>query len=90
MVGVNGYTISSGVLSRELNDANIIAVPLTIDESMTIGWLKHRQVNLSPLALEYLTYLKQHIRDYGFDVFSPNTVAGGAGAKYPTTTHNKP
>ncbi len=68
MLGVNGYTISSGVLSRQLNDDNIIAVPLAVDETMTIGWLKHRQTRLSPLAEEYLTYLKHHIADYGFEM----------------------
>lgn len=68
MVGVNGYTISSGVLSRKLNDDSITAVPLDIDEAMTIGWLKHRQTRLSTLAEEYLAYLKKHIEDYGFEL----------------------
>lgn len=66
MIGVNGYTISSGVLSRRLNDENIIAIPLNVAETMQIGWLKHRQSHLSPLAIEYLNYLKQHIVDFGF------------------------
>lgn len=70
MVGVNGYTISSGVLSRELNDENIISVPLLVDDTMTIGWLKHKQTKLSVLGNEYLDYLKQHISDYGFDMVS--------------------
>lgn len=68
MVGVNGYTISSGVLSRELNDENIIAIPLAVEESMTIGYLKHHQSQLSPLAKEYLAYLKRHISEYGFEM----------------------
>lgn len=66
MIGVNGYTISSGVLSRKLNDENIIAIPLNVEETMKIGWLKHRQSHLSSLALEYLSRLKQHIVDFGF------------------------
>ncbi|PIE47617.1 MAG: LysR family transcriptional regulator [Gammaproteobacteria bacterium] len=77
MLGIDGYTISSGVLSRELNDENIISVPLALakneQESMTIGWLKHKQVRLSALAEEYLTYLKQHIVDYGFSLHNPET-----------------
>jgi len=68
MIGLNGYTISSGVLSRELNDDKIIAIPLDVETDMTIGWLKHQQAVLSPLAKEYLVYLKKHIRDYGFNV----------------------
>ncbi|MDP8162856.1 LysR family transcriptional regulator [Pasteurella skyensis] len=70
MVGVDGYTISSGVLSRKLNDENIISIPLKVNETMTIGYLKHRQSHLSYLALEYLEYLKQHIRNYGFKIMS--------------------
>lgn len=70
MVGINGYTISSGVISRELNDENIIAIPLAIEESMIIGYLQHHQSQLSALAVEYLAYLKQHIRDYGFTVLT--------------------
>ncbi len=70
MVGVNGYTISTGVLSRKLNDNNIIAIPLAVDEKITIGWLKHKQMILSPLAMEYLEYLKHHIREYGFQIMT--------------------
>jgi len=68
MVGVNGYTISSGVLSMQINDDNIIVRPLAVEEEITIGWLKHKQMNLSPLAQEYLKYLKHHIEEFGFDI----------------------
>lgn len=71
MIGLDGYTISSGVLSRELNDENIIAIPLKVDTKMTIGWLKNRKTNLSPMGLEYLGYLRNHIREYGFKVQEP-------------------
>ncbi|MGY0399974.1 MAG: LysR family transcriptional regulator [Ostreibacterium sp.] len=68
MVGVNGYTISSGLLSRELNNKNIISIPLDIKNDISIGWLKHRQTHLSPLTQEYLSYLKRHIKDSGFTI----------------------
>lgn len=72
MIGLNGYTVSSGVISRELNDEKIIAIPLKVDSTMTIGWLKNQNSQLSPLAIEYLGYLKSHIEEYGFDV-SPHS-----------------
>lgn len=50
MVGLNGYTISSGIISSKLNDDKIVAIPLNVDDDITMGWLKHRQVELSPLA----------------------------------------
>ncbi|RKW18141.1 MAG: LysR family transcriptional regulator, partial [Catonella sp.] len=39
MVGLNGYTISSGIISSELNDDKIIAIPLEVDDMMTLGYL---------------------------------------------------
>ena len=70
MVGLNGYTISSGIISSKLNDDKIVAIPLNVDGDITMGWLKHRQVELSPLAERYLTMLKEHIRGYGFKIIS--------------------
>jgi DNA-binding transcriptional LysR family regulator len=68
LIGLDGYTISSGVLSRELNDENIVALPLEVDETMELGWIHPIQKPLSPMAEEYLHYLKEHIIDYGFTI----------------------
>ncbi|MGM0218130.1 LysR family transcriptional regulator [Enterococcus sp. AZ126] len=68
LIGLDGYTISSGVLSRELNDENIVALPLEVDETMEIGWIHPAQMSLSPMGNEYLRYLKDHIIDYGFTI----------------------
>ncbi|MFD1417179.1 LysR family transcriptional regulator [Companilactobacillus keshanensis] len=68
MVGLNGYTISSGIISSALNDDKIVAIPLDVDDSMTLGWLKPRQLKLSPIAETYLEMLKQHIKGYGFEI----------------------
>lgn len=70
MVGLNGYTISSGIISSKLNDDKIVTIPLNVDDDITMGWLKHRQVELSPLAERYLTMLKEHIKGYGFKIIS--------------------
>lgn len=66
MVGLQGYTISSGIISSELNDDKIIAIPLAVADEIQLGWLKHRQVVLQPLGERYLTLLKEHIQGYGF------------------------
>lgn len=70
LIGVDGYTISSGVLSRELNDKNIVALPLEVDETMEIGWIHPAQMPLSPMGEEYLRYLEEHIIDYGFSIIN--------------------
>lgn len=69
MVGLNGYTISSGIISSELNNEKIVAIPLDVDDSMTLGYLQHRKMELSDTAQRYLVMLKEHIRGYGFTVY---------------------
>ena len=68
MVGLNGYTFSSGIISSKLNDDKIIALPLKVEDTMTLGWLKHKNRELSPIAQDYLELLKAHIQEYGFDL----------------------
>ncbi|WP_265457903.1 LysR family transcriptional regulator [Enterococcus sp. HY326] len=68
MVGLDGYTISSGIISSELNDDKIVAIPLAVEDSLTLGWIKQKQLELSPIAQEYLQILQAHIRKYGFEV----------------------
>ena len=68
MVGLNGYTISSGIISSELNDDKIVAIPLAIEDELEIGYLKHHQMELSPVAHICLELLITHIRGYGFEV----------------------
>ncbi len=54
---------STGVLSKELNGENIISVPLKVDERITVGYITHKNVTLSPLANIYIQYLKETITD---------------------------
>ncbi|MBD3948599.1 LysR family transcriptional regulator [Tuanshanicoccus lijuaniae] len=68
MVGLNGYTISSGIISSALNDEKIVAIPLDVDESMILGYIKHKKMSLSPMGLQYIELLKQNISDYGFNL----------------------
>lgn len=69
MVGLNGYTISSGIISSELNDEKIVAIPLDVKEHMIIGYLQHKKIALSEIAQQYLQLLKQHIQHYGFTIY---------------------
>ena len=68
MVGLNGYTISSGIISSELNDDKIIAIPLEVDDMMTLGYLLPQQVEPSPITRQYLDLLRANIRGYGFEI----------------------
>ena len=61
LIGLNGYTISTGVISHELNSEDIVAVPLKVDEQITIGYITHKNVTNSQLANIYIQYLKDTI-----------------------------
>lgn len=61
VIGLNGYTVSSGVISRELNGENIIARPLEGEETMQIGAITQKNMPLSRYGAAYMEYLKRHI-----------------------------
>ncbi|RJE86936.1 LysR family transcriptional regulator [Paenibacillus sp. 1011MAR3C5] len=61
LIGLNGYTISTGVLSSDLNGNEIIPVPLDVNESINVGWISHKNVALSKLGTSYVEALKQAI-----------------------------
>ncbi len=62
LVGLNGYTICSGVISEELNGPHIIAKPLAIDDYMEIGYILPSGIPQSPLTQKYITFLKEASR----------------------------
>ncbi len=63
LIGLNGYTISTGVISYDINDDDIVAVPLKVDESITVGYIQHKNVANSPLATIYINFLKETIAE---------------------------
>lgn len=61
LVGLNGYTVCTGIISTELNGKNIIAKPLIIDEYMRVGTITRKGVNLTKLGENYIDFLRSHI-----------------------------
>ena len=68
LIGLNGYTICSGILNSNLNGDNIVSVPLKTDENMTIGYIINPKMNLSRFAKEYITELKRLISECGYEI----------------------
>lgn len=60
MVGLNGYTLCSGIICQELNGDDYTAVPLDTEEMMTIGYIKKKQMPLSKLGERYVQELKKY------------------------------
>ena len=54
MVGLNGYTLCSGIICEELNGSDYCAVKLKADEVMSIGYLKRKGIAISELGKKYL------------------------------------
>lgn len=61
VIGLNGYTISTGVLSEDLNGSNIISVPLDSPEVIHVGYICNKHASLSRLAQNYIQKLKHYI-----------------------------
>lgn len=59
LIGLNGYTLCSGVISEALNGKDIIALPLAVEEEqMCIGYVTHKNATLSRLGELYIEKLK--------------------------------
>ena len=64
LIGLDGYTISSGILSSDLNGTDIVAIPLVSDEKMEIGYIAPKGRPLSAAGERYLKHLEEYIKDY--------------------------
>lgn len=60
MVGLNGYTLCSGIISEELNGDDYKAVPLLESEKMHIGFIRHKGIKLSSIGEIYLMELRKY------------------------------
>lgn len=58
LIGLNGFTISTGIISEELNGKDIIAVPLDVKENIRVGIVTHKNVRLSRLGEIYVKELR--------------------------------
>ena len=62
LIGLNGYTVSSGILDKKLNGKDIIAVPLADESDMHIGYITHRKGMLSRLGSTYLEAIRKYLK----------------------------
>ena len=61
LIGLNGYTVCSGVIDKKLNGKNIIAVPLADEGDMRIGYIRHRKGMTSRLGATYLEAIRKYL-----------------------------
>ena len=60
MIGLNGYTLCSGIMCEELNGSDYCAIKLKSDEIMTIGYIARKGVQVSPLGKKYLEEISKY------------------------------
>ena len=70
MVGLNGYTLCSGVICEELNGSDYFAVPFRDDaqnpnSTMEIGYVVRKNIILSRMGELYIDKLKQYLDTTG-------------------------
>ncbi|MBN7772226.1 LysR family transcriptional regulator [Clostridium aminobutyricum] len=68
MVGLNGYTLCSGIICEELNGSDYQAVKLDSDEVMHIGYIKHKSIPLSAEGKKYLDELLKYKEKVFYDL----------------------
>ncbi len=61
LIGLNGFTVCSGVIDSNLNGDSIIARPLDVDCTMRIGTIRKKNILMSKYAQDYLQALKKHL-----------------------------
>ena len=73
LLGLDGYTVSSGVIDEEVNGENIISVPLVEEGLMHIGYITNNKMHRSRLGQEYIQALEQYVGNYGRHIKLPKT-----------------
>ena len=60
MVGLNAYTLCSGIICEELNGPDYRAIPLVETEKMRIGYIKRKGARISPMGEIYIQELEAY------------------------------
>jgi len=60
MIGLNAYTLCSGIICEELNGSEYCAVKLKSNEEMSIGYLYRKGVAISLLGQKYLDEIAKY------------------------------
>lgn len=58
LIGLDGYTICSGIISHELNGPEIVARPLDTNDFMTVGIITKKDMTLSRYGIAYIEAIK--------------------------------
>ena len=59
IIGLNGYTVASGALSKELNGPDIVSVPLKMDDTIRVGLVTRSGIPLSAAGAVFAAAIRK-------------------------------
>ena len=68
MVGLNGYTLCSGIICEDLNGSDYVAVPFKDEEEnpgskMEIGYIIRKNAVLGEIGETYIAEMKKYLNE---------------------------
>ncbi len=65
LMALDAYIVTSGVLPSFLHGRDVVAVPLDVDEPMTVGTIRHADRRLSELGHSFMASLEETAKKMG-------------------------
>lgn len=62
LIGLDGYTIATGILNSNLNGDNIVSIPLDVEDMIDIVYIHHEKANLSKMGERFIDYLLKEVQ----------------------------
>lgn len=69
MIGLNGWTVATGVLNSRLNGDDIVSIPLEVDDDIDLVYIKHDKTTLSKMGERFIQHLLEEVQP---DKLSPH------------------
>lgn len=67
LLGIQGYTFGTGLLTSDLTGSELKSIPLLEKQSATIGWIAHKDIRLGDVAKRYIDILNDIVSEVYFD-----------------------
>ncbi|MGT2960665.1 LysR family transcriptional regulator [Streptococcus caballi] len=62
LIGLNGYTVATGILNSNLNGDDIVSIPLDVEETIDIIYIRHEKANFSKMGEKFIDYLLEEVK----------------------------
>ena len=66
ILGLNGFTVASGALSKELNGPEVVAVPLKMDDMIRVGLVVQSDAPLSSAGKTFVSAIRSRCAERSY------------------------